>query len=412
MGEYMGQIFNSPKDANWYDRTMGHKPSINETKPSADRLLQSNYFKAFVKHSLKSSKSSKFEFMVEQESTKESVKMETNANSESEKNDSVFEVFGALKVAALWESHYRESHEHFLKRLEVDRDFNLEEIFPLGCFEGVLTPAEAEFFFESFFDACVHRWGLDGVCNPVFDDLPFGNIGQQILDGRFEKLFIFTQSRVSPAKMAQIAEKLFNTFSESFQEYNFYKNEILENICENMLSVLMDYIRPDHKFNKGKILDHLLRCYDQNRLSNIKDLRLLKKESDLLREGRRNSCINFAKKGQDSDASKSKRKDSFAQIKSLLLSRVLSRIIMVMVQAWPLYALHTDTDTLLQILRVMADWGNPLIPGAVTESLLRLIGTKRPIRPKKAQTKAKKKSKKLLSKKIIKSGKRKARNRG
>ena len=31
----------------------------------------------------------------------------------------VFEVFGALKVAALWESHYRESHEHFLKRLEV-----------------------------------------------------------------------------------------------------------------------------------------------------------------------------------------------------------------------------------------------------------------------------------------------------
>ena len=77
------------------------------------------------------------------------------------------------------------------------------------------------------------------------------------MDGRFEKLFIFTQSRVSPAKMAQIAEKLFNTFSEefeefkvefdefvenrwnpnyesrgSFQEYNFYKNEILENICE------------------------------------------------------------------------------------------------------------------------------------------------------------------------------------
>ena len=56
-------------------------------------------------------------------------------------------------------------------------------------------------------------------------------------------------------------------------------------------------------------------------------------------------------KGQDSDASKSKRKDSVAQMKSLLLSKVLSRIIMVMVQAWPLYALHTDTDTLLQILR-------------------------------------------------------------
>ena len=92
------------------------------SKPSADRLLQSNYFKAYVKHALKSSKTGNFEFMVERESTKESTKMEVDINPDSDESkdrDSVFEVFTAMKISALWEPCYREKTHTFLSRLNV-----------------------------------------------------------------------------------------------------------------------------------------------------------------------------------------------------------------------------------------------------------------------------------------------------
>ena len=81
--------------------------------------------------------------------------------------------------------------------------------------------------------------------------------GEQILDGRFEKLFRFIENRVQPGTMQNIVEKLFDAFAEeffefkieydefiedrwkpnyqpknSFEEYNFKRNEILEDICE------------------------------------------------------------------------------------------------------------------------------------------------------------------------------------
>ena len=60
--------------------------------------------------------------------------------------------------------------------------------------------------------------------------------------------------------------------------------------------------------------------------------------------------FNF-KNGKNSDSAKAKRKDNFAKKRSLFLSRVTARIILVMVESWPTYALQTNTDTLLQILR-------------------------------------------------------------
>jgi len=410
-------VFNSPQDANWYDKTMGHKPCLLQTKPSADRLLQSNYFKAYVKHALKSSKTGNFEFMVERESTKESTKMEVDINPDSDESkdrDSVFEVFTAMKISALWEPCYREKTNTFISRLSVERDFNLDQVFPADFFKDVFTEEESDHFYASFFNALVHKWGLTGQNNEKFDDLPFGNIGEQILDGRFEKLFRFIENRVQAGTMQKIVEKLFDAFAEeffefkiefdefiedrwkpnyeaknSFEEYNFRRNRILEDICENMLPLVMEYIHPDRKFKKSTILKYLLDWYNENRLPNIRDLRLIDKETDLLFEDRRHSMFNF-KNGKNSDSAKAKRKDNFAKKRSLFLSRVTARIILVMVESWPTYALQTNTDTLLQILRVLADWGNPLIPGAVTESLLRLVGSK--------STNSAKVSKKLKSK--------------
>ena len=77
------------------------------------------------------------------------------------------------------------------------------------------------------------------------------------MDGRFEKLFRFIETRVQAETMQKIVEKLFDAFAEeffefkiefdefiedrwkpnyepknSFEEYNFKRNRILEEICE------------------------------------------------------------------------------------------------------------------------------------------------------------------------------------
>ena len=65
----------------------------------------------------------------------------------------------------------------FLKWIQVERDFNLHEVFPANFFEGVFTEEESDHFYASFFNALVHKWGLTGQNNEKFDDLPFGNIG-------------------------------------------------------------------------------------------------------------------------------------------------------------------------------------------------------------------------------------------
>ena len=78
---------------------------------------------------------------------------------------------------------------------------------------------------------------------------------------------------------------------------------------------------------------------------------MINEENDFIIENRRHSMLNF-ENGKNSDSAKAKRKDNCAKKRSLFLSRLTARIILVMIESWPTYALQTNTDTLLQILRL------------------------------------------------------------